>query len=140
MILHSEHNTNIIENLDIISYYDENNIIQLYEVYPLNSYVIRIGALDEYQTDEEGKLILNETNDKVFIKPYYAEDGVAIPNTYDWETNPNEYSAVLYNDNLNSEIFEASIEQELSNPIFIELLEFSNINLIFNNLGLFLNK
>lgn len=140
MIVRSVHNTDIILNLDIITHYDENDNIQLYEIYPLDNYIIKIGNLDEYQTNEEGKLIFNETNDKVFIKSYYNNGGAAIPGSYDWEVNPNKYSAVLYHENIEMEINEVDIEQELTNPEFIKLLEFSNINLISNNLGLFLNK
>lgn len=131
MALRSVHNVDIIPNLDIISYYDENNNIQLYEIYPLDSYALRISALDNYQTDDNGQMLFNETRDKVFIKPYYSSGGGVVPGNYNWEENPDGYSAVLYRDDLYSEVLEVDVSQELSKDYFIEMLELSEVDVTY---------
>lgn len=90
------HNTNIISNLDIIAYYNENDELQIYEIFPEQGCVVRIYALDEYQTDENGNFVLDENGDKILVKPWRIWGGATAVPTYDWNTNPNGFAAELY--------------------------------------------
>jgi hypothetical protein len=94
------HNTNIIPNLDIVAYYNENNELQGYEVYPLEGYVVRIYALDEYQTDENGNFVLDENGNKILVRPWRIWGGATAVKTYDWTTNPKGFAAELYEEGM----------------------------------------
>lgn len=90
------HNTDIIPNLDIIAYHDENHILRGYEIYPLEGYVLRIYALDEYLMDDDFNYVLDENGDKILVKPWRIWGGATAVPSYNWETNPNGFAAELY--------------------------------------------
>lgn len=100
MAWRAEHNTNIIPHLDIIAYYNENNELQIYEIFPEQGYVVRIYALDEYQTDENGDFVLDENGDKILVKPWLIWGGATAVPSYDWTTNPNGFAAELYEEGM----------------------------------------
>lgn len=114
MALKSIHNTDIISNLDIISYYNENDELQLYEINPIDGYVVRVYALDEYVTDEE--------NDKTYIRPYYTS-GSVVPFNYDWQKNSNGYTAELYREGMEDEIIEAHPENNNTPELTEDIIE-----------------
>lgn len=118
MALKSVHNTNIISNLDIVSFYNENDELQLYEINPLDGYVVRAYALDEYVTDEE--------NSKTYIRPYYTS-GSVVPNNYDFFENPNGYTAELYREGMEDELIEVDIT-EATETDYINALERLGVN------------
>ena len=112
MTLKSVHNTDIISGLDIVSYYNENDELQLYEINPLDGYVVRIYALDEHQAEESGK---------THIKPYYTS-GSVVPNNYDWGKNPNGYTAEIYREGMDNEVLEVDMT-EATETDYINALE-----------------
>lgn len=113
MTLKSVHNTDIISNLDIVSYYNKKDQLQLYEINPLDGYVVRAYALDGYVTDEE--------NGKTYIRPYYTS-GSVVPNNYDFFKNPNGYTAELYREGIEDELIEVDIT-EATTADYINALE-----------------
>ena len=90
------HNTNLISNLDIIAYYDENNILKGYEIFPDEGYVVRIYALDEYLMDDDFNYVLDENGNKILVRPWRIWGGAAEDPSYDWAVNPRGYAAELY--------------------------------------------
>ena len=114
MSLKLVHNTDIIPNLDIVSYYNENDELQLYEINPLDGYVVRVYTLDEYVTDEE--------TGKTYIRPYYTS-GSVVPNNYDFFKNPNGYTAELYREELEDELIEADIPETATEDDYIKALK-----------------
>lgn len=100
MVLTPTHNTNIIPNLDIISYHDENSVLRMYEIFPLDGYVLRIHSFDEYQIDEDENFILDENGNKTLISPCRTWGGATAVPSYDWQTNPNGFTAELYEENM----------------------------------------
>ena len=114
MTLKSVHNTDIISNLDIVSFYNENDELQLYEINPLDGYVVRAYALDEYVTDEE--------NGKTYIRPYYTS-GSVVPFNYDWKENPNGYTAELYREGMEDELIEADVPETATETDYINALK-----------------
>ena len=83
----------ILENLIIRSHFKD-GILEFFQVYPCEGYVLRIPILDEYEMDEEGNYVLDENGEKILIKEYRSTGGgaTALPN-YDWEENPSGFYA-----------------------------------------------
>lgn len=100
MALIPTHNTDIIPNLDIIEYRNENNVLRGYEINPCEGYVLRIYSADEYLTDEDGNFILDENGNKILVRPYRIWGGAAEVPSYDWATNPRGYAAELYEEGM----------------------------------------
>lgn len=74
-------------------------VLKHYQIYPCEGYVLRILANDEYQTDEEGNIILDENGNPILI-PYRTQGGaVELPN-YDWTANPDGFSAEFYEEGM----------------------------------------
>jgi hypothetical protein len=100
MALIPTHHTDIIPNLDIIAYHNENNVLRGYEIYPLEGYVVRIAILDRYQTDENGNFVLDENGNKILVTPYRIWGGATAVPSYDWTTNPDGFAAELYEEGM----------------------------------------
>lgn len=123
------HNTDIIPNLDVMMHYNENNKLQFYEMLPLEGYIIRIYALDEYATDEEGNRILNENGDKYIVKPWRTSGSATAVEGYDWELNSQGFAAESYFEGIFEELIEVDIpvnedESDMLDPDEISAKEF----------------
>lgn len=126
------HNTNIIPNLDVMMHYNENNELQFYEMLPLEGYVIRICALDEYVIDEEGNRVLNENDDKYLVKPWRTLGGATTVEGYDWEVNSQGFIAETYFEGILEELIEVDIpvnedESDMLDPDEISAQEFMEL-------------
>ena len=78
----------------------EDGILQFYQIYPVEGYVLWIPLGDEYEYDENGELILDENGNPIFVARYYTLGGAVVMPNYDFETNPSEFQAVLYEEGM----------------------------------------
>ena len=89
----------IIANLYIRSKFKD-GVLQFYQIYPCDGYVLRIPANDEYERDEEGNYVLDENGNRILIMEYRSCGGAMEFTDYDWSTNPCGYCAELYEEGM----------------------------------------
>ena len=85
-------NWGILPNLNVRSCFRD-GILTMYEMYPADGYVLHVPSGDEYALDDEG----NPTDE---IIPYYTGGGATEFPNYDWEANPENYHADLYEEGM----------------------------------------
>lgn len=89
-----------LENL-IVRSNIKDGVLEFFQVYPCEGYILRMPILDEYEMDEEGNFVLDENGEKILINPYRSTGGAtALPN-YDWEENPSGFIAEVYEEEMN---------------------------------------
>jgi hypothetical protein len=89
-------NYELVPNLRVRVYVNENNVVQIYEIFPCAGYVLRVYSLDEYLMDDEGNYIFDENGDKILVRPCRTWGGATARSNYDWTTNPKGFAAELY--------------------------------------------
>ena len=89
----------LIDNLIIRSNFKYGVLIH-YTIYPVDGYVLRMPELDEYQMDDEGNFVLDENGNKILVTPYRSYGGATVLPNYDWATNPDNYYAEKYNEDM----------------------------------------
>lgn len=89
----------VLPNLYVRSKFKD-SVLQWYEVYPCEGYVLRIYSLDEYEMDEEGNLVRDENGEPILVTPYRSYGGATAMKTYNWEANPKGFTAELYEEGM----------------------------------------
>ena len=87
-------NYDLLPNLYVRSRLKD-GVLQYYQVYPCDGYVLRIPIMDEYQMDEEGNFVLDENGERILVMPYRTWGGATAMKNYDWTTNPDGFYAEL---------------------------------------------
>lgn len=80
----------ILQNIIVRSKFLD-GVLQFYELYPVEGYVLYNPSVTQYDEDEEGNLIQ---------VPYYTWGGATVSANYDFTTNPRGYCAVLYDESM----------------------------------------
>ena len=83
---------NKLPNINVKHYYLDGVLI-MFELYPEEGYVLHVPSGDEHALDDEG----NPTDE---IIPYYTGGGATEFPNYDWEANPENYHADLYEEGM----------------------------------------
>lgn len=87
---HSD-NYNLLPNLYVRNVFKD-DVFKWYEIYPCEGYVLRIYSLDDNYVDENGE---------PYIESYRTWGGAMVLNqNYDWTTNPDGYTAELYDESM----------------------------------------
>lgn len=74
-------------NTRMEAYYNTNNVLRTYYIYPLEGYALHDNAYDEHVIDEYG----NETGE---VRQMFTTAFTTVPATYDFEANPDNIFAV----------------------------------------------
>ena len=107
-------NYNLLPNIRVEVYYNENNEIRLQLIYPCEGYILRITSLDEYFTDEENKN---------FLKPYRTQGGATVQSNYNWSDNTRGFSAEAYFEGIEDEIIEIHPENNDTPELTEDIIE-----------------
>lgn len=103
--------------LNITSCLNENDEIVFCEVYPAKGYVIRMPYLDQIVNDENGDPVISD-NGKILIKHTYAST-MTEAGSYNWQENPNGYTAELYREGMEDELIEADVPETATETDYI---------------------
>lgn len=94
-----EDSYDLLPNIRIKSAYKD-DILFYHQIYPIDGYVLRIPTVDTYQMDEDGDFLLDENGNKIIESEYRTTGGAMVVKDYNWEENPNQYTAEKYNENM----------------------------------------
>lgn len=89
----------ILPNLIVRSKFKD-GVFKWYQLYPVDGYVLRITALDEYEMDDDGNYILDENGNRILVTPYRSYGGAMVMPNYDFTINPDGYYAELYEEGM----------------------------------------
>lgn len=78
----------------------KDGVLQFYQIYPVEGYVLRIPIADQYLMDEDGNYILDENGERILETPYRSYGGATEMPDYDWAANPENYYAELYEEGM----------------------------------------
>lgn len=95
----SDPDYSLLPNLYVESVYKD-GVLKWYEIFPCSDYVLHIPSGDVPAGDEEGNIIYDEDGNPVIDIPYYSWGGAMAPSDYDFETNPNGFEAVPYDESM----------------------------------------
>lgn len=83
----------ILPNITAKCHYKD-EVLQFYQLYPVEGYLLHVPSGDSKQMDEEGNPVLDENGNEIIV-PYLSEGGAtALPN-YDFISNPLGFEAVI---------------------------------------------
>lgn len=88
-------NYNLLPNIYVRSHYKD-GVLNFYQIYPVTGYVLWVPSGDEYEQDENGELVFDENGNPILISHYYMWGGATAFANYDFETNPDGFTAVPY--------------------------------------------
>lgn len=78
----------------------KNGSVVFHQIYPVEGYVLRIPLCDTYKTDENGEFVLDDSGNKIIDEEYRTSGGAMVVKDYDWDKNPNQYTAEKFNKNM----------------------------------------
>ena len=78
----------------------KDGVLQYFQIYPCDRYVLRVPIMDEYQMDEEGNYVFDENGESILVMPYRTWGGATALKNYDFTTNPSGFCAELYDESM----------------------------------------
>lgn len=83
----------ILPNIIIKAHYKD-EVLQFYQLYPVQNYLLHVPSGDSIEKDEEGNPILDENGEEIIV-PYLSEGGATTLKNYDFEINPLGFEAII---------------------------------------------
>ena len=92
-------NYDLLPNICVKTAHNYGSVVY-HQIYPVDGYVLRIPVCDTYKIDENGEFVLDANGNKIIDEEYRTAGGAMVVKDYEWEKNPNQYTAEKFNKNM----------------------------------------